>query len=201
MATPSAPEFTLASYALLAELAGQQWSVHALAAELGDGIRREASRLLESGLVTAVGGIAGEPSSYAISDAGRAELDAWLALPTPGGFSREYEALLTAFFASTGDLGTLGSATARMAEGGAAMRCIGAHLARLEGGDRMLDADFLKGLAAHLEGWAERASTEIGTWTGVVGVARRERALRIVGALVDQMDRGDPEDLGGPAQG
>lgn len=110
---------TTTSYALLSLLGVRPWTTYQLAQQMersvgamwpraASVVYEEPKRLARRGLVDSTTAYTGRRAStvYSITDAGRAALDDWLALPGAGP-ELEYEALLKVAFADNGSLDAL----------------------------------------------------------------------------------------------
>ena len=218
MSTTPAHRLTTTSYALLAELALQPWTTYELTKQMRGNVRylwpraesrvyEEAKRLVERGLATAERGFTGRRprTVYAITDAGRRELAAWLDRAPAPGFALEYEAMLKVFFASLGNPDGLRRAVQAVGDDGAAMRAVGDRLAaeyragtspfQHEEHVRALTFDFLYTLAAHLDAWAARTRAEVASWGDMDPKDKEARALEIIEGVLDaaaRLPRGHP---------
>lgn len=206
MATRSAPEgaptLTATSYAILGHLALRSWTMYEIAREMQRNVTfffhraesqvyAEPKRLVGLGLAAARVEYNGRRNRtvYEITEAGRAELARWLALPPARGPSLEFEALLRVMLAPMGrdaDLAaTLADTRARIAPLlVTAERIRGEYLA----GEapfqhhmiyRSMMHDFLTSFAELVDDWAERSLARMQEWPDQAGADRAAAALSV----------------------
>ena len=122
------PSPTTTSYAVLGLLSVRSWTTYELAKQVGRSLSwfwpraerklyDEPKRLAERGLAEATEHFTGKRRSreYAITDAGRAALRAWLSEPSVPR-STEFEGMVKVFFADAGDLDQLRATLEQIAD-------------------------------------------------------------------------------------
>lgn len=209
MPVPTEP--TTSSYALLGLLAIQPWTAYDLARQARRSMRlfwprseahiyAEVKRLVGWEFATSTTERTGNRSrtSYAITPAGRAALQAWLATP-PAGPQFEIEGLLRLLLADQGSKEDALQAVRTTRDAIAGSYAIGieqmrsylvdggpfparAHLVALLAG---FSADFAE---AALD-WCDAAEAEIVGWPGVRDLGLTEESKRRVAALVGRYDQ------------
>ena len=162
--------------------------------DLREARRLEAAGLVESRTEPAVDGSSRTRTVYAITDAGRTALSAWLARD-PEVFSFHLEALLRVHLARFGTLDdvlaaithaeTRASDLLQDAEDVAREFVAGSHLFQAEAHVRGLLFDALVGQAEGLRDWAARARQEVQSWPDLAGgSAAQERAVQRMEAFL-----------------
>ncbi len=196
-----AQTLTTTSYAILGQLALRSWTMYELAAETRrnfhyfwpraeSGIYAEAKRLAARGLATGERTLIGKRprTTYSITIAGRAALDAWLATPIKP-HAMEFEALVRVFFAPLGTYDEF-EAVLRQAENDAqelldlAVRIRAEYLQsrapfQEQMHIRVFVYDFLLNYARTVHDWAVRTQVETANWDDLSLEGKQERALRI----------------------
>jgi DNA-binding PadR family transcriptional regulator len=193
---------TTTSYAILGQLALRPWSTYELAREMRRNVRyfwpraesriyAEVKRLGERGLARAERSFVGRRprTTYAITDAGRAALAAWLATP-PKAYALECEPLLRVFFGLFGHADDLAAAIDQARSQAAELLSTGDEIAREYAAGRApfqdqvevrgIVFDFLYGFARLVHDWADRAETELAARRDLPPAERAERALAVI---------------------
>ncbi len=179
-------QLTTTSYAVLAQVAVRPWSTYELAQQrvryfryvwpsAESAIYREAKRLASMGLIEGTKEYTGKRARtvYAITEAGKEALTAWLGTPVSP-FSMEFEAMLRVFVAPLGTkdelIGTLKQVQADAHD----MLKFGGEVKQefIDGINVTQDQIYIRAIAvdffiSHLNtvaAWAERTLAEIETW-------------------------------------
>jgi PadR family transcriptional regulator AphA len=194
---------TTTSYAILGQLALGEATTYELAKRMGRNMRyfwpraesriyHEAKRLVEHDLADARESYVGKRrrSTYSITDAGRKELEAWLASPAGSWFSIETEGLLRLFLADLSSKEDVVAALEGMRDEAVAMLSVGRGVADdyLAGESpqqdivhlRALVFDFLAELGLGIIDWADRSLAEVAGWDDLSPDGKAERALRVI---------------------
>jgi DNA-binding PadR family transcriptional regulator len=197
------PQLTTTSYAILGQLALGDASTYELAKRMGRNMRyfwpraesriyEEAKRLVEQGLADAQTTFVGKRrrTTYAITEAGRDALRAWLSTPAASWFSLEAEGLLRLFLADLGTKEDIVAALEGMRDEAIAMLRIGRTIGEeyVAGRSpfqdivdiRVLVFDFLAQVGLGVVEWAERSLAEVEAWDELTREERAERAVRLI---------------------
>lgn len=195
---PSPPALTTTGYAILGLLSLRDWTTYELAQQMQRTlgfvwpraerkIYDEPKRLAEAGYATATADAVGRRprTTYAITDAGRDALAAWLTTaPEPSAL--EFEGILRVLFADQGDLASLRASLATVLEQAIEARLriavMGAEIAGSDGAAfpaRMhVNALGFRFLIDHYDAmiaWAEWALAETKTWRDTTTPAKSWR--------------------------
>jgi PadR family transcriptional regulator, regulatory protein AphA len=191
---------TTTSYAILGHLAMQPWSMYDLARQMRRNVHyffaraesavyAEPRKLVDAGLAVARNASDGaRPRTvYAITDAGRAELARWLALPVGKGPVLDFEGLLRVFLAPGGREQDLMATLSQVRQDIAGL----IDLAENVGDDylagqapfqryvlvRAMVHDFLFSYADLIDRWAERSMERMQQWPDQTPAQREAAAL------------------------
>lgn len=179
---------TTISYALLGHLAMRPWTMYDLAQQMQRNVHyffprvesqvyAEPKRLVTAGLATATTELQGKRKRtvYSITEAGRDELERWLAAPIGKGLQLEFEGLLRTFLAPFGSEEDLAATLDQIREQNAELQATAARirLEYLEGRapfqeyvtTRSMIYDFLESFNRLVDEWAERSQERIAAWT------------------------------------
>lgn len=193
---------TTTSYALLSQLALRPWSTYELARQSAryfryvwpraeSAIYREVKQLAAQGLVEGRKEYVGRRARtvYSISDAGLAELRAWLDVP-PAPFAMEFEAMLRLFVAPVADTKQVTAALEQVRRDAGEMLEFASQVKQeyLDGHGalqdqvyvRALAIDFFVSLLNTVDSWAERAMSEVDTWDDLSVEERNRRGMEIL---------------------
>ncbi len=193
---------TTISYALLGHLALRPWTMYDLAQQMRRNVHyffprvesqvyAEPKRLVAAGLATADEEMNGrrKRTVYAITDAGREELERWLAEPIGKGIQLEFEGLLRTFLAPVGTEEDLVATLDRVRDQNAELRATAARirLEYLEGRapfqeyvlTRSMVYDFLESFNRLVDDWAVRSQERMAAWPEQSDDERVEAALDI----------------------
>ncbi|WP_187968355.1 PadR family transcriptional regulator [Aquibium microcysteis] len=194
---------TTTSYAILGHLALRDWTMYDLAQQMRSNVHfffsraesqvyAEPKRLVACGLASASRQMTGRRARtlYAITDAGRRELDRWLAEPEAAkGPDLEFEALLRVFLSPLGRpehlVGALEQVRDNLSEMFEAAEQVGGAY---RGGTaafqhhvltRSMVYDFLVSFAELADDWAERSAARARRWPDQTEAERMDEAMRI----------------------
>jgi DNA-binding PadR family transcriptional regulator len=196
-------ELNTTSCAILGLLALRPWTAYELAAEMqhcfgyfwpraDSRSYAEADRLVAHGLATAQRDFVGRRprTTYAITPAGRAALEAWLGSPFKA-FTLEFEGLIRVFLARSGTREQLLHTLDRVEAEADALLRFAAHAAQAyyeckapfqeeEGHLRAFVFTVMVPFAQLMQRWAERTRAEVETWDDLSPEDKRERAIEII---------------------
>ena len=195
-------QLTTTSYALLAQLSLRPWSTYELAQQkvryfryvwprAESAIYREVKRLADDALVTGTKERTGRRARtiYSITDAGLAELKAWMDRPVSP-FAMEFEGMIRLFIAEIGTTDQITTALEQVQEDAQQMLEFGGEvkLEYLEGRGALQDQlyirahaiDFFISLLNMMNEWAGRTLKETRTWDSRSLEEKNQRALEIL---------------------
>lgn len=203
MAQPDRPTLTTTSYAILGQLAMRPWTMYELARHMRQDVHHffpraesqvyaEPKRLVALGLVTSHAEATGRRrrTVYQITDAGRAALADWLALPPSRGPLLEFEGLLRVFLAQSGSVEDLLKTLGAIRQEADRVRDQASHArdAIRDGSAGVTDQpesqalvhDFLEDFSDLVRDWAERSEHRVRDWRDLDEGARRSEALELL---------------------
>lgn len=195
-------KLTTTSYAILGHLALRPWTMYELAAQMRNNVHyffpraesqvyAEPKRLVGHGLARVDKESVGRRARtiYSITDAGRAELERWLAERTAKGPTLEFEGLLRVFLAPLSSESALVDALNRIRDDVSEMleavdRVGSEYVAgtapfQRHAMTRSIVYDFLASYAELADDWARRSIARVEAWPELDDEARHEEAMRI----------------------
>lgn len=195
-------DLTTTSYAILGQLALRSWSTYELAREVRRNLHyfwpraesriyAEVKRLAERGLVQAERTFVGRRprTTYAITDAGRAALTAWLATP-PRPYALECEGLLRVIYGLLGEQAALPVALEQMRAQAQELLATGDGIAREYTAGRapfqdQIEVraflfDFLYSFARMVRDWTDRTEAELSSRQALPPAERATRAIAVI---------------------
>lgn len=193
---------TTISYALLGHLAMRPWTMYDLAQQMQRNVHyffprvesqvyAEPKRLVAAGLATARVEMNGrrKRTEYAITDAGRDELERWLAEPIGKPLQLEFEGLLRTFLAPFGTEEDLAATLDHIRDQNAELQATAARirLEYLEGRapfqeyvlTRSMIYDFLESFNRLVDDWAVRSQERMAAWPEQSENERVDSALEV----------------------
>lgn len=193
---------TTTSYALLSQLALRSWSTYELARQSAryfryvwpraeSAIYREVKQLAAAGLAEARKEYVGRRARtvYSISEAGLAELRAWLDIP-PAPFAMEFEGMLRLFVAPVAETEQVRAALKQVQADADEMLRFAGEVKKeyLDGRGalqdqiyvRALAIDFFVSLLNMMGGWVERTLEQVATWDDLSLEERNRRAHELL---------------------
>jgi len=214
-------KLTTTSYAILGQLALGEASTYELAKRMGRNMRYfwpraesriydEAKRLVGLELAAATTTFVGKRrrTTYSITEAGRLELERWLASPPGRAFSLETEGLLRLFLADLGTKEDLVAALEEMRTEAVEMLRVGRQVGiefledRSSSQDvvhiRALVFDFLAQFGLGVIDWADRSLQEVEAWDDLSPDGRAERALQVIAERIERYPAPEPAEERSP---
>ncbi len=194
---------TTTSYAILGQLALRPWTMYELAAEMRRNvvlmhprvesqIYQEPKRLVARGLASAEIEAYGARTRtrYRITEAGREEVERWLAEPPRKAPMLEFEGLLRTLYADLGTPADLAASLSAVREQIAPVLTTAEAVRRqyLEGlapfqgsvANRAFVYDFLVGFAELVDNWAARSASTVAGWADQSPAERDAAALDLI---------------------